>query len=132
MKMQYLLYNPHANNGHGEEQAYALKETLDSESVLCDMTKIDSYTDFFADLSGDEKIIICGGAGTINRFINDTADINFSNSIYYAPAGSGNDFANDVGKRSSDVPFCIDEYLKDLPSVQVNGVDKYFINGVGY
>lgn len=130
--MDKILYNPHANNGHGEEQARVIEKMLDTELVLYDMTKIESYTDFFAGLSEDDKIIICGGDGTLNRFINDTADIKFSNSVYYSPAGSGNDFANDVGKTSSDAPFCIDEYLKALPSVYVNGMNKYFINGIGY
>lgn len=132
MEKQYVLYNPHANNGRGEEQARTLEKMLDAELVFCDMTRLDSYADFFAGLSGDEKIIICGGDGTINRFVNDTADIEFSNSVYYSPAGSGNDFANDLGKNASDMPFCIDEYLKNLPSVYVNGTKKYFINGVGY
>ena len=96
------------------------------------MTKIESYEKFFSEMSGDERIVICGGDGTLNRFVNDTADVKYSNHIYYFPAGSGNDFANDLEKKNVTEPFIIDEYIKDLPVVYVNGMEKRFINGIGY
>ena len=63
----YILYNPHAGNGMSEATAKSLKYE-DSEIVA--MTEIDSYVDFFADKQ-DASIIVCGGDGTLNRFIND-------------------------------------------------------------
>ena len=42
----YVLFNPHAGNGLGEEKARAL--TMDAELCFCDMTKLDSYEAFFA------------------------------------------------------------------------------------
>ena len=132
MEKQYVLYNPHAGNGRGEANARALENIVtDSELIFCDMTVIDSYADFFANTSG-EKVIICGGDGTLNRFVNETKNVDFSNPIYYYPAGSGNDFANDLGKKNTEYPFPIDEYLKDLPTVYVNGMERLFINGIGY
>ena len=133
MEKQYVLYNPHAGNGRGEENARALENVVTEASlVFCDMTKIESYSDFFASLSDGESIIICGGDGTLNRFVNDTRDLELPSPIYYFPAGSGNDFANDVGKKGADKPFPIDQYLKDLPTVYVNGMERLFINGIGY
>ncbi len=133
MEKQYVLYNPKANNGRGEAQARVLEGMIsDSDLIFCDITSIGSYSEFFSKLSNTEKIIICGGDGTLNRFINDTVGLKLSNPIYYYPAGNGNDFANDLGKTASNMPFCIDEYLKDLPTVYVNGTEKLFLNGVGY
>lgn len=133
MEKQYILYNPHAGNGRGEVNAKVLMGVIhNSELVFCDMTAIESYEKFFSGLSGDEKIVICGGDGTLNRFVNDTADVKYVNHIYYYPSGSGNDFANDLGKRQATEPFIIDEYLKDLPTVYVNGMEKKFINGIGF
>ena len=133
MEKQYVLYNPKANNSRGEAQARMLESMItDSELVFCDITKIDSYADFFAGIANDDKVILCGGDGTINRFVNDTRGIEYSNSIYYYPSGTGNDFAFDLKKTSSDMPFCIDKYLKDLPTVFVNGMERLFINGIGY
>ena len=132
MEKQYVLYNPHAGNGRGEANAKMLEKVIsDTELVFCDMTAIESYEEFFSKLAGDEKIVICGGDGTLNRFVDDTANVKYSNHIYYYPSGSGNDFANDLEKRDVTDPFCIDEYLKDLPTVCVNGMEKKFINGIG-
>lgn len=133
MEKQYVLYNPSANNGRSEAQARALEGKItDAELIFCDITKLEGYPAFFSQISEDDKIIICGGDGTLNRFINETADIEFSNSVYYYPTGSGNDFAHDVKISAGGMPVCIDKYLEQLPSVYVNGVKKYFINGVGY
>lgn len=133
MEKQYVLYNPHANNGRGEIQARTLESKLtDCELVFCDMTTVESYSDFFATLSADDGLIICGGDGTLNRFVNDTEGINIPVSVYYSPAGSGNDFAHDMGRTPADDPFCIDPYIRDLPTVYVNGIEQKFINGIGY
>lgn len=133
MEKQYVLYNPHAGNGRGEANAHTLETIVtDKELVFCDMTKIGSYSDFFTSMSENSSIIICGGDGTLNRFVNDTNGIDIPTPIYYYPAGSGNDFANDLGRKNTDKPFPIDEYLRDLPTVYVNGMERLFINGIGY
>lgn len=133
MSKQYVLYNPVANNGRGKEQAHVLETMLTgAELVFRDITLLHSYSEFFSELSADSKIILCGGDGTLNRFINDTSSLNIPCPVYYYPSGSGNDFAHDVGKSNSDEPFCIDKYIKDLPTVYVNGTERKFINGIGY
>ena len=133
MEKQYVLYNPNANNGRGESRARTLESRLaDCELVFCDMTEIASYSKFFSTLTADDRLIICGGDGTLNRFVNDTEGLDIPVSVYYYPAGSGNDFAHDMGRTSEDDPFCIDPYIRDLPTVYVNGMEKKFINGIGY
>ena len=69
---------------------------------------------------------------TLNRFVNDTCDIEYGADIFYFASGSGNDFIRDLGKEKGTEPFCINEYLKDLPVATVKGKDYRFINGVGY
>ena len=133
MEKQYVLYNPHAGNGRGEKNARALENIVtEAQLVFCDMTKIESYSEFFSSISEGESIIICGGDGTLNRFVNDTKDMDLPSPIYYFPAGSGNDFANDLGKKTIDKPFVINQYLENLPTVYVNGMERLFLNGIGY
>ena len=133
MQRQYVLYNPHANNGRGEVQARTLEGKLAERAAeFVDMTKLTDYAQFILSLDETDKIIICGGDGTLNRFINDTANVAISCSVYYYPTGSGNDFAHDVEIAVGDEPLCIDKYLEDLPKVYVNGMERYFINGIGY
>ena len=72
---------------------------------------------------------LVGGDGTLNYFVNAIGDYQPTNNIYMRRAGSGNDFFTDVGAENT---VCINEYIKDLPTVYVNGIEKKFINGIGY
>ena len=128
----YILYNPLAGCGRCEEKLNELRKTIGADSELCDMTKIDSYKDFLLKLEADDVVVLCGGDGTINRFINDTADTEIQNEILYYAAGSGNDFLHDIDGEDGTRPFRINEYIKDLPTVEVSGKTYRFINGVGY
>ncbi len=127
-----IIYNPLSGNGKGKQYVNKLCEKLGEGgySSVTDMTSIKSYADFFASHSG-ENLIICGGDGTLNRFINDTSDLEIKNSIYYYAAGTGNDFLRDIGADANDV-INIDKYLKNLPVCTVNGKDYKFINGIGF
>ena len=127
----YVLYNAIAGQGKAEEIARSLDGRLDGEIVgTADMTKITNYAAFLSDKT-DCALVICGGDGTLNRFVNDTADCALENEIFYCASGSGNDFLRDIGGVAGE-PICITEYLKDLPTVEVNGKSYRFINGVGY
>lgn len=130
--MTYILYNPHACVGKCIEDVEKLKERFQSAS-FCDMTEIDNYSDFFAALKSSDDIIICGGDGTLNRFVNDIEGIDIVNDIYYYAAGSGNDFAHDIGRtKKSDPDYKINKYLKDLPLVAIGEEKTRFINGIGF
>ncbi len=128
-----VLYNPLAGNGKGENAAKKLKELLNGDELtFTDMTKVSDYRALFASMPEDERVIVSGGDGTLNRFINDTEEIAFANPVYYYATGSGNDFLKDIGGNVGDKPVCIDKYLKALPTVDVKGKSYRFINGIGY
>lgn len=128
-----VLYNPLAGNGKGENAAKKLKELLNGDELtFTDMTKVSDYRALFASMPEDERVIVSGGDGTLNRFINDTEEISFANPVYYYATGSGNDFLKDIGGNVGDKPVCIDKYLKALPTVDVKGKSYRFINGIGY
>ncbi len=130
MSKVYVFYNPLANNGRSEESISKLLETVESEHVLCDMTK--GYGDLLAEISAEDTVILCGGDGTLNRFINETDGKNIECDILYYASGSGNDFAHDIGLGRGDAPVSIKKYLTDLPEVEVKGKTYKFINGIGY
>lgn len=128
--MKYALYNPHS--GHGEAKEIAAGLAKEDEITLISMEGISDYKEFFSSITDAEEIIVCGGDGTLNRFINDTDGLDFPCPIMYMPCGTGNDFALDVGKQGTNEPFLVDEYIKELPEVTVKGKTYKFINGVGY
>ena len=130
--MIYVLYNPKAGNNTGYEKAKKLNDVYKGqEIVFSDITEKKDYSSFFSTLTSQDKVVIAGGDGTLNRFINENEDMDFPFSVLYYPVGSGNDFARDVVENPSE-PFSIKEYIKNLPIVEVKGKKYRFINGVGY
>lgn len=129
----HILFNPKAGNGSGEAGARKLTQLLSADTLhYYDMTELGSYADFFAKLPADEAVILCGGDGTLNRFLNE-ADVDaIDNDILYYAVGSGNDFLHDLGKEKGCAPFSIKKYLRDLPEVTVKGKTYRFLNGIGY
>ena len=132
--MKYVvLFNPLSNNGRGEAEAKVLPEKYKGETLAFeDMTKLKDYQAFFASLDPEDKVILCGGDGTINRFVNDTDGVSYPNEVLYFATGSGNDFLNDLGKQKGCDPFPLGKYLENLPLVTVKGKDYRVLNGVGY
>lgn len=128
----YVLYNPYANSGKCEADARLLTAVYNEELFFIDVTKISNYEVFFSGLASDEGVILCGGDGTLNRFINAIRDIKITAPIYYFPCGTGNDFATDIGYLVGGLPMKINASLENLPIATVNGEDYYFINGVGF
>ena len=128
----YVLYNPHSNNEKGKEAVAAVKAQLPEDSQFYDVTKIKDYAKFFEGVPADGKVLILGGDGTLNHFINDVSKLNLTHEIYYKATGTGNDFLKDV----KDVPESglvqINKYLENLPTVYVNGKESLFLNGIGY
>ena len=132
MAKGYVLYNPLAGNGEGAENAKLLQMVLDEELEFIEVIHIINYSAFLSGMEAEDYLVLVGGDGTLNRFINDTDGISVRQEILYFPAGTGNDFAADLGYRTLDNPFPITQYLKGLPSVEVKGKKYRFLNGVGF
>lgn len=130
--MRYLLYNPLSGHGAAKELAENYQSTLTEMAQLVDMTNDDAMAKLFDEVNADDIIVLFGGDGTLNRFLNDTRDKNLENEIYLYCAGTGNDFCLDIGMAESKEPFRITEYTKKLPTVTIDGVQKVFINGIGF
>ena len=129
----YVLYNKLAGNGTGEQRANRLRTLWGGKDLVYrDIEETGDYADFFAGLLPEDEVVLCGGDGTLNRFINDTDGLELRNDLYYYAVGSGNDFWHDLGLTLGDEPCRINEYIKDLPVVEVNGRTYRFLNAVGY
>ena len=128
----YVLYNPLAGGGCAKERIDELVKSLGEDAKLCNLTEIESYADFLSTLSPEDVIILAGGDGTINRFVNDTENIEIPNEVLYFASGTGNDFLRDIEGATADRPFRINEYIKNLPVAEINGKKYRFINGIGF
>lgn len=130
--MYRILYNPLSAHGQGKFRAQELRDVLDGkEFAYADIREISDYKAFLAELNEDDAIVIAGGDGTLNRFVNNIDGLPFSNDVYYYAIGSGNDFYHDVSVEPNKL-IKINTYITDLPIIEVNGVRRRFINGIGY
>lgn len=128
--MTYTLYNSLANNKREPEYVVELRKKGKSENII-DVTKID-YKVFFNSINPNDVIYLVGGDGTINYLANAIDIEKVKNEIYLIPSGTGNDFFHDVTEGKEVDKVLLNPYLKDLPTVEVNGIKKKFINGIGF
>ena len=128
--MKYYLFNSLANNGVKPE---FLGELEGKEGVsLKDVIGLD-YVPFFKGLEKDDEVVLVGGDGTINYLVNAIGDYKIENKLYLRAAGTGNDFLNDIKKdHEGEEEILLNPYIEHLPTVFVNGMEKKFINGIGY
>lgn len=126
-----ILFNTLAGHGEAEAKAHKLAASLGNECKLIEISSIDNYADFFSDKVEGDTVILCGGDGTLNKFINATDGVDILCDILYSAQGSGNDFLRDIGEDGSK-PVNINKYITNLPSVEVNGKSYRFLNNVGF
>lgn len=129
--MNYVLMNPKSNNGCGENQAREWAEKL-SEKTFVSVLDIKDMKEFFDNLGAEDVVYLSGGDGTLNHFANDLHGYCPVNQIYYVKSGSGNDFYRDAEADATDGVIPLNRYLKNLPVVTINGVERRFLNGIGY
>ena len=130
--MTHILYNAKANCGRGADVLPAVKAALPDERDWkeADLTKIDTAA-YIAAIPADEKVIVCGGDGTLNHLATDLYGKAYSAKLFLFKSGTGNDFLRDVDPDGSAL-FPLDDYIRHVPQVEVNGRKSRFINGCGY
>lgn len=129
--MNYVLMNPRSNNGCGEKQAREWAQRL-SEKEFISVLEVEDMKAFFDKLKETDIVYLSGGDGTLNHFANNLHGYCPKNPIYYVKSGSGNDFYHDAEDDVVDGVIALNKYLQNLPVVTVNGVERRFLNGIGY
>lgn len=129
-----VLFNPKSASYKGEGNARKLVEKYPNEEFSFeDITQL-NVKEYLEKVDAEDKIVIAGGDGTLNRFINDIDGKAPDREILFYGAGTGNDFLNDVLGVDGDKTelVSLNKYINNLPKVYVNGMERYFINGIGY
>ena len=127
----WILYNPLAGQ-NCRDTAEALEVVIDEEVTLYDITKVTNYAALLAGLTGEDRLVIVGGDGTLHRFANDTAHLTLLPQVCYYPCGTGNDLARDLGVTEPAMPFPVGDCLRGLPEVEMKGQRRLFLNAVGF
>lgn len=130
--MLYVLVNPLAFGGKAEEKVdEAVKNFKVADFKKLNLIGLD-VKEVVENTTKDDNIVIIGGDGTLNRFANDIADLDFNCSVYLYKSGTGNDFMKDVEDKVENDMVKINDYIKDLPTITVKGKSYLFVNGIGY
>lgn len=129
--MIYILYNPLANNGNGLAGVEEVRAFCGAEACeLHDITTLDAKA-FLMGLPADDRVILCGGDGTINHLINDLDGALPAVPIHAWRFGTGNDFIRDVTADSDPTAktAALSEYIQNLPRAIVGDKQIRFVNG---
>lgn len=131
--MTYILFNPMANGGRGDRGLEDVTGALSAEAPqVVDVTQTDTAA-LLAGLAPDDKVVLCGGDGTVNRLINDLGGEAPAVPIYLWRFGTGNDFLRDVtiGTPDEDArSILLNDRIPGLPVAQIAGRDPFrFLNG---
>ena len=134
--MNYVMFNHLSNNGEGENRADALFTTL-GVSEGDEYKKIDlvglNALDFFKKLTENDLVYFVGGDGTISRLANDLGDFEPPCPVLLIAGGTGNDFLKDVLENYPEEGYTdIRKFIRNLPTIRVNGEERKFINGIGF
>ena len=130
--MYYVLYNPLSGNGQGFQRVRGLETVLrDGEIKFSDIREIGDVRSFLRNFSKEDTLILAGGDGTVNRFVNETDGEAYPANLYYYPTGSGNDFCRDVPVNEQGM-IPLTRYIQGLPVVTVKNRSYRFLNGIGY
>ena len=134
MNAKYLiLFNPQSGNKSAKEKVYQLDDILaNNELNYVEMTPEFDYKRFMNEVKADERVVLCGGDGTIHRFVNEVDEADLSKPVFYFPLGSGNDFNRDVHGKLDNTLINLNNYMNNLPLVNVKGKTMKFINNVSF
>lgn len=130
--MLYVLFNP-LSDRMGRGVLISVKEELSGQYYKeIDITTLKSYDEVFEHITPEDVIYLVGGDGTLSRFVDYIRTKDINNDMYFYSEGTGNDFRHDVDENREMYSIHINDYIKHLPIVRVNGREYSFINGVGY
>lgn len=129
--MIYLLYNPKSNHGKPYKIASRLEKKWQKKEKT---SKIDLISlqgkekEFVMDKKAEDWLVLFGGDGTIDHFLNAVYPVVFPCRVFVRSCGRGNDLARDYKKHHL---FEITHLCHRLPKITIDHQTRVFINGVG-
>ncbi len=131
--MTYILFNRLANGGKGEEGIDAVQAAYAAQNPeTLDITSLDTAA-FFAKLTAEDQVILCGGDGTIHRLVNDLGGQCPAVPVYIWKFGTGNDFLRDAalleGRTEIPQKMLLNDYMPWLAAAEAEGQLRYYLNG---
>lgn len=129
-----IIANPKAGRGKIVKEIDQIKENLQKLSYQVKIKYTDLENDAAKILKSEkepyDKVIVCGGDGTLNQAIQGLCVMDKKVPVGYIPVGTTNDFARSLGvsKNRYDISNHIDAYIEK--QVDVGKFNQRFFNYV--
>lgn len=124
--MFIILHNPLSKNRKSKRVTKKLVDLFKKENIpfrVKSLLKIKDLKDYLTKTHKKTTILLLGGDGTINAFINNTMNLAITQDIFLKRSGSGNDFLRSLKKQNPEI-----QYIMQLKH---NEETTYFVNGAG-
>ena len=127
--MTYILFNPLSNGGNGTDGVSAIQEKFKSDNPeALDLTALDTGA-FLRGLTAEDRVILSGGDGTIQRLVNDLQGQAPAVPIYVWRFGTGNDFLRDAAPKGQQT-LLLNEHFCHLATARLStGETRFYLNG---
>ncbi len=124
--MYIILYNPLSKNKKAKRVTKKVVDLFKKNNVpfrLKSLLKIKDIEKYIKSTPKDIKLLLLGGDGTVNTFINQTYSLHLEQEIYLMGVGSGNDFMRSLNKQKPDT--------QPVMRMNFDRKKRFFINGSG-
>lgn len=129
--MTYILYNPLANGGNGIQGIDQVQAQFPGSEIR-DVTALNA-NEFLTSLTEEDRVILCGGDGTIHHLVNELVDpAGLEVPVYVWKFGTGNDFWRDVPRKQEMEMVLLNDCIRNLPVAHVNGENIRFLNNCSF
>lgn len=126
-----MIYNPISGGGKILKNLDKIFEIYQKKGILLDVFRVfgENSNDFLNGIEEYDHILISGGDGTINSYVNILKNHEIDIPIGILPTGTANDFAK-VLNIPTEIPEACEKILsskvKEIDLGKIN--DKYFVN----
>lgn len=124
--MFIILHNPLSKNRKSKRTTKKVVEHFKEKGVpfrLKSLLKIKDIEHYIKHKPEDIKILLLGGDGTINTFINKTYSLHMTHEVYLMGNGSGNDFLRSLKKQRPHKQW--------VNRLDYGSKHRFFMNGAG-
>lgn len=124
--MFVILHNPLSKNKKSKRVTKKLVDYFKKHDIpfrVKSLLKIQDLTQYIEAKPKNITLVILGGDGTINTFVNQTYDFDIPHPVFLKKCGSGNDFLRSLKRQI--------EPNQHVAKLRYNDTTRYFLNGAG-
>lgn len=131
-KKARLIYNPRSGGGKILKKLDKIIEIYQKNGYFLDVRRVDDSLeekDFIEGICRYDHIIISGGDGSINSFINILKKNNIDIPVAILPLGTANDFAKVLNIPVDVEEACNKILMSEIKTIDIGKInDEYFVN----